>query len=262
MLGGCWWTLVKYQKNRLFHELYFKFQFKNFFLLKNTSQWTYIHRSLFCCCNFLFFDLTNVVAIQRFVPTDEVLRNWHQCDLRVQQALCRVDKLDPISHTWKSITGLNEIQSSPSPPLTHAKHSFCLYRCVVFKCAKNEALKSMKQKQTNDFPCNSTLTMQYYYPSGCWTNERCLVLPFTENAFTFPNKIEFRTKWKIWEKFETIRKKLKEFSIDIFIEKSSPASLIIFHKQNSQWEFSILRIHHARKKKSNRFDKPRKRSTD
>lgn len=38
-------------------------------------------------------------SIRWFVPTDKVLRNWHQCDLRVQRALCcRVDKLDPIAH--------------------------------------------------------------------------------------------------------------------------------------------------------------------
>lgn len=68
-----------------------------------SSYWMNTFMFLFSSFFFLFssclqsFDSV-ALKLKRFVPTDKVLRNWHQCDLRVQQTLCRVDKLDPIAY--------------------------------------------------------------------------------------------------------------------------------------------------------------------
>lgn len=54
--------------------------------------------------------------IRWFVPTDKVLRNWHQCDLRVQRALCcRVDKLDPIAHMKIDYRFIQTLEQNTAP---------------------------------------------------------------------------------------------------------------------------------------------------
>lgn len=126
-------------------------------------------------------------------PTDKVLRNWHQCDLRVQRERCVVSINLILSRTHENRLPVIRIQSDFR--LTHAKLLRCC-RLPICKCAKNRASKSIEIKTTADhFPCNSRLLHRRLL------RKAVTLRTFTEKVYIFARNLSFKNEIDFEKKF-------------------------------------------------------------
>lgn len=117
-----------------FFSIWFFFLFKKILL-----QWKHNHCFISLFIGFASFLFDGALHSKVYSHENKVLRNWHQCDLRVQRVpVCRADKLDPITH-MKIDYRLFDFRDQYTCKT-------CNYYCLQNERRKYKACKSMATK--------------------------------------------------------------------------------------------------------------------